>query len=106
MKGCYLLHFEPRYKHAGHYLGYADDILRRVHEHRTGVSGVKLTEAAAAAGVTMMLVRVWEEADRKEERRMKGYRRDKSGRSTAVGSLARICPACLELKAALAKESI
>lgn len=36
MKGVYLLHFEPRYKHAGHYLGYAEDIERRVDEHRRG----------------------------------------------------------------------
>lgn len=101
MKGVYLLHFEPRYKHAGHYLGFAKDILRRVHEHRTGCAGCKLTDAAAGAGVTMMLVRVWKGKGRKFERSLKGFRRDKSGKSTAVGSLARICPACLELKAAL-----
>jgi predicted GIY-YIG superfamily endonuclease len=103
MKGVYLLHFEPRYKHAGHYLGFAQDILRRVHEHRTGVAGCKLTDAAARAGVTMMLVRVWKNKSRKFERGLKGFRRDKSGRSTCVGSLARICPACLELRLAMEK---
>lgn len=98
MRGIYLLHFEPRYRHADHYLGYADDVLRRVHEHRTGVSGVKLTEAAARAGCTMMLVRVWRRKGRKFERQLKGYRN--AGRT---GSLARVCPACLAL--ALASQS-
>ena len=99
MKGVYLLHFEPRYRHAGHYLGYADDVLRRVHEHRTGISGCKLTEAAASAGVIMMLVRVWKNKSRKFERGLKGLRNEKR-----TGSLARICPACIELKLALKKE--
>jgi predicted GIY-YIG superfamily endonuclease len=98
VKGVYLLHFEPRYRHAGHYLGYADDVLRRVHEHRTGVSGVKLTESATAAGCVMMLVRVWKEKSRKFERSLKGYRN--AGRT---GSLARICPACIELRLAARK---
>lgn len=93
MKGVYLLHFEPRYRHAGHYLGYADNVARRVHEHRTGQSGVKLTEAAAQAGCTMMLVRVWKNRGRKFERSLKGLRNNKR-----TGSLARLCPACLELR--------
>lgn len=32
--GLYLLHFAPPYKHARHYLGYADDIAARVRTHR------------------------------------------------------------------------
>jgi hypothetical protein len=36
MDGIYLLHFDPPYKHAGHYLGYASDIDRRISEHQTG----------------------------------------------------------------------
>lgn len=93
MKGCYLLHFEPRYKHAGHYLGYADNILNRVSDHRAGTSGVRLTSAAARAGCQMMLVRVWRRKGRKYERELKGLRNEKR-----TGSLARICPACLALR--------
>jgi len=94
MKGVYLLHFEPKYRHAGHYLGYADDITRRVEEHRKGKSRVPLTEAASLAGVTMMLVKTWKNKGRFFERKLKG----KS--SCRSGSLARICPACLAMKAA------
>jgi hypothetical protein len=25
----YLLHFDPRYRHAGHYLGYTEDVIAR-----------------------------------------------------------------------------
>ena len=89
--GIYLLHFEPRYKHAGHYLGFSDDIPARVELHRSGGSGVRMCEAAVAAGCKMFLVRTWP-GGRKDERRLKGLRNEKR-----VGSLARICPACISL---------
>jgi predicted GIY-YIG superfamily endonuclease len=87
--GIYLLHFEPRYKHAGHYLGFSDDIPSRVRDHRDGKSGVRMCAAAAAAGCQMFLVRTWA-GGRKDERRLKGGRNN--GRR---GSLARLCPACI-----------
>lgn len=93
MRGVYLLHFEPRFQHAGHYLGYADDVLRRVGEHRTGTSGARLTTAAADAGTQMMLVRVWKGKGRKFERKLKGLRNAKR-----TGSLGRLCPACFALR--------
>lgn len=68
--GCYLLHFEPSYKHAKHYLGYADDVEPRVHAHLHG-RGARLTQVAHHAGVTMILVRVWVDATRKTERTFK-----------------------------------
>lgn len=89
--GIYLLHFEPRYRHAGHYLGFADNIPARVELHRTGRSGAKLTEAASAAGCRMFLVRTWA-GGRKDERKLKGLRNAKR-----TGSLARLCPACQSL---------
>ena len=91
VSGVYLLHFTPRYKHAGHYLGYADDIGKRVYQHEYGQSDVRLIKAAVAAGCSLHVVRVWPGADRNEERRLKGGRMEKRR-----GSLARLCPKCHE----------
>lgn len=87
--GVYLLHFVPRYKHAQHYMGYADDIPRRVYEHEFGQSAARLTTAAAAAGVRMFLARTWPGGDRTLERKLKGGMNAKR-----TGSLARLCPFC------------
>jgi predicted GIY-YIG superfamily endonuclease len=66
----YLLHFEPSYKHARHYTGYADDVAPRVYAHLHG-KGARLTQVATEAGCTLLLVRVWEDGDRKLERKLK-----------------------------------
>jgi predicted GIY-YIG superfamily endonuclease len=66
----YLLHFDPPFKHAKHYLGYADDVMPRVYAHLHG-RGARLTQVAKDAGVTMLLVRVWEDGTRKTERTFK-----------------------------------
>lgn len=89
VSGVYLLHFEPRFKHAGHYLGYADDIGARVYQHEYGQSQAHLVTAAVAAGVSLHVARVWPGADRNAERRLKGGRQAKR-----TGSLARLCPKC------------
>ena len=89
--GIYLLHLEPRFKHAGHYLGFSDDIPARVELHRSGKSGVRMVEAAVKSGCRLFLVRTWA-GGRKRERELKGLRN--AGRR---GSLARMCPACLSL---------
>ena len=87
--GCYLLHFDPKFKHAGHYLGYADDIGKRVYEHEFDQSGARLTSAAVRAGCQLVVARVWVGADRNFERKLKGGRNNKR-----TGSLKRICPIC------------
>jgi hypothetical protein len=93
--GIYLLHFEPRYMHAGHYLGFSDNIPERVAAHRVGQSGVKMLSAAASIGCQMFLVRTWP-GGRKDERKMKGLRNAKR-----TGSLGRqFCPACDAIKKA------
>jgi len=93
--GCYLLHFTPRYRHAGHYLGYADDIGRRVQQHEFGMCDVRLILAAVRAGVKFTLVRTWTgtAATRKLERKLKGGKNRKR-----TGSLARLCPLCMAAK--------
>lgn len=84
MAGVYLLHFEPRYRHAGHYLGFAEDIGRRVVEHRQVPSKASpLVQAALGAGCAVTLARVWPGADRNRERRLK-----------VQGGHSRKCPTC------------
>ena len=62
----YLLHFERPYKHARHYLGFAEDLERRLELHRAG-RGARLVEVVVAAGIGFQLVRTWE-GDRTLER--------------------------------------
>jgi len=58
---CYLLHLDPAYRHARHYLGSAASsaiLVRRLHKHATG-RGTPLLQAALAAGGAFVLVRLW-----------------------------------------------
>ena len=81
--GIYLLHLLPAYKHAKHYLGYADDIEPRIYAHLLG-RGARLTQVARDAGITLILVRIWEGADRNTERKFKNR-----------SHVPRLCPICL-----------
>lgn len=65
----YLLHLRPRYKHARHYLGYAQDVAARVEQHQRG-AGARLTQVAVENDIALELVRVWK-GDRNLERRLK-----------------------------------
>ena len=73
----YLLHIEPRYRHAGHYLGFTPDLRvdRRAREHIDGVQhkASPLILAALNAGCTGTIARRWEgtQYDRKAERAKK-----------------------------------
>jgi hypothetical protein len=84
----YLLHIEPRYKHAGHYLGWTPDLRvnRRAMEHIDGVKhkASPLILAALNAGCTVTIVRRWEglQYDKKAERAKK------------TRGHARLCPLC------------
>lgn len=70
--GLYLLHFEPAYQHAQHYLGFAVDIERRVAEHLAGgAKASPLVRAALSAGCAVTLARTWPGLGRTDERRMK-----------------------------------
>jgi hypothetical protein len=52
----YLLHFERPYKHARHYLGFAEDLQRRLELHHAG-RGARLVQVVVAAGIGFQLVR-------------------------------------------------
>lgn len=95
--GLYLLHLDPPLAHAAHYLGYADDIGRRVEQHQVGKSGAKLIGAAVAAGSKLHLVRYWPGATREDERKMKSLQVGKDFKprgSQSYGSRGRLCPYC------------
>jgi predicted GIY-YIG superfamily endonuclease len=81
----YLLHFDVRYRHAGHYTGFCEDsrLEERLAEHRSG-RGARLLEVVTAAGITFTLARTWD-GDRKKERRLKKR-----------GGASRHCPICRE----------
>jgi predicted GIY-YIG superfamily endonuclease len=66
----YLLHFDTPYKHAKHYTGFANNLTGRLAHHANG-TGARLTQVVRAAGIGWKLARVWEDADRTTERRIK-----------------------------------
>lgn len=65
----YLIHFSEKYKHAGHYLGYADDLQARIAAHRAN-RGARLLQVVNQAGISWDVVRVWQ-GDRSVERQLK-----------------------------------
>ena len=78
----YLIHFEHRLHHAGHYLGYTIDLQARLKAHRDG-QGARLMAVIKELNIPWCLARVWEDGDRALERRLK---QRKSG--------PRLCPIC------------
>jgi predicted GIY-YIG superfamily endonuclease len=68
----YLIHIEPPFRQAGHYVGYTtrDDVMERIAEHVAG-RGARLCRHAVAAGSTLVLARVWQDAPRRFEVRLK-----------------------------------
>ena len=78
-----------------HYLGYADNVNARVNHHKKGTSKVRLFEVAKERGIGFKVVRVWEDADRKEERRLKNQKN--SGL---------LCPLCREEKSRARRERV
>ena len=73
MGRLYLIHIDPPYRHARHYLGYTsyNDVNRRVERHRSGF-GSPLLAAAVKAGCTLHLALVVT-GERKDERRLKRH---------------------------------
>lgn len=78
----YLLHFEKKYKHAQHYIGYTDDLDKRIKKHRKG-DGARLVEVFAENGIDFVIARVWQDKDRNFERRLKNQK-----------SARKLCPLC------------
>ena len=77
----YLLHFEQAYKHAQHYIGFAENLRGRLARHASG-QGARLLEVIKAAGITWQLARTWP-GDRRLERQIKNRKH-----------AALLCPVC------------
>jgi predicted GIY-YIG superfamily endonuclease len=81
----YLLHFDMRYKHAGHYLGSTCRLAERLAEHSEG-RGARLLQVVHAAGITWRLARTWPGGTAKERQLKK-----------QLGA-SRYCPICKEAR--------
>lgn len=77
----YLLHFDRPLAHARHYMGWTNDLERRVRRHRTN-SRPKLMQAVRAAGIEFTVARTWP-GSRRRERQLKEQ-----------GGHSRHCPIC------------
>lgn len=79
----YLIHFERKLYHAQHYIGFTDvPLIDRVERHLAG-NGSKLLRAVTKAGIEWEVVRVWQDKDRKFERKLKNQKNSKL-----------LCPIC------------
>jgi hypothetical protein len=82
MGTCYLIHFDPPYKHAKHYLGWTANLGARLNDHAAG-NGSRLCQVATDAGCTLRIVRVWTNVNRHFERNL----HDRHGSTD-------LCPIC------------
>lgn len=84
--GVYLLHFSEKVSHAQHYVGFAENIRRRVDVHLAGgCKASPLVRAAIRAGVQVTLTRVWPGLSRNDERSIKNRK-----------GTPKLCPVCRE----------
>ncbi|SRR6266511_5367266 len=77
----YLIHFRKRYKHAGHYLGFTENLDKRITDHLCGM-GARLMEVVTEANIDWKVSRTWR-GDRNLERRLKRWH-----------NAALLCPMC------------
>jgi predicted GIY-YIG superfamily endonuclease len=89
----YLVHLERPLPGGRHYVGYTDDLEKRIELHRAG-QGAKFLKQANEAGIGWIVVRVWMNADRDKERSIKGM------------SARIVCPVCKAKAAELARQKM
>jgi predicted GIY-YIG superfamily endonuclease len=89
----YVLHFDPPYRHAGHYIGWAQDADTRIAQHLAGV-GSPLVRAAVLAGSHVRVAATFV-GSRYLERRLKRWH----------NTTARVCPICRARRAGNAMTS-
>jgi hypothetical protein len=82
MPHVYLIHFEERLHHAGHYLGYSKMLTVRIWLHKIN-QGAKLIQAVNRAGIPWRVVRTWTVDDQGLERLLKNQKNSP-----------RYCPIC------------
>lgn len=69
----YLIHINPPFKHARHYIGWTsgvDTVRERYKSHLFG-TGSALLRAASSAGCALVIAHVWDSGDRRFERYLK-----------------------------------
>ena len=69
----YLIHFEHKYHHAGHYLGFTKHLWFRIITHRANM-GAKLLRAVNHAGINWVVVRTWTVESQDLERKLKNLK--------------------------------
>jgi predicted GIY-YIG superfamily endonuclease len=79
----YLIHFEEKYHHAQHYIGWTENIDNRFKSHLKN-NGSKLLKAVNKKGIKYKIIKTWE-GTRFFERRMKKWKKAKI-----------FCPICNE----------
>jgi hypothetical protein len=85
----YLIHFEKKFKHAQHYIGFAESestFKQRIKHHLAG-RGSKLLRYVNEAGIKWEVVFTWPDGDRNFERKLKNSNNGP-----------RFCPVCAALK--------
>ncbi len=72
----YLIHFEQKFHHCQHYIGFSKDELfeSRLKHHLKG-SGSRLIRAVNKAGIKWSVVKTWPDADGNFERKLKNYKK-------------------------------
>jgi predicted GIY-YIG superfamily endonuclease len=92
MGTVYLIHFEEPLAHAQHYLGFTDDLLTRLEQHRKG-NGSRLMQVVGERGIDWILARTWQ-GSRKLERKLKNRKNSP-----------RLCTICQALRAEATHEA-
>lgn len=78
----YLIHFDEKFGHSRHYLGWASDFEKRMERHRKG-RGSNLIKKIQEAGIDWQVVRKWENVGPQAEAELKRYKNNR-----------RLCPLC------------
>jgi predicted GIY-YIG superfamily endonuclease len=92
MRGVYILHLDTPLEHARHYTGFAHDLAERIPLHGTS-RGARIMQVCQERGITWRLGRIFEDGDRRLERRFK-----KTGHAAARCA---ICNPTLDLTVAV-----
>jgi predicted GIY-YIG superfamily endonuclease len=82
----YLIHFDKKLAHAGHYIGWSQSLSQRLMHHRNG-TGSALMRAVTHAGIDFKVAKTWEGVTRAFERELHNKK-----------NTARICPLCQAAK--------
>lgn len=77
----YLLHFDKKFSHIQHYIGFTKDLDKRMEYHKNG-NGSKLLNALNKNNINYNIVRTWDE-DGNFERRLKHLK-----------NAPKLCPIC------------